>query len=217
MLRTSIIIPLATLVLMRQGFCDSCLGIEDEPCQYVETPLTAEAETSWGTTVAEDIAELEMPRHGTWYWGENRDFVTVDQSGVELPAWAAFVHDPDTIRSSEHVGGGRGTACYAPPVLMDGTLTFTDDQGGVIVSVPITVEWQDGDYGSSPQYIPPSLYSSEVHELMEWEFSQVFGAIIWAPNGFFAEFYYWGQSMTTETTGDGVASLVGEFTPDETP
>jgi hypothetical protein len=44
----------------------------------------------------------------------------------------------------------------------------------------------------------------------------VFGRILWI-NGvrLQAEFYYHGQSMRTETTGDGVVTLVGLFEPDE--
>jgi hypothetical protein len=191
---------------------------DDGPCEYEETPLEPDAETLWGTTPAEDIAELEIPQHGTWRWGESKDFVEVDDGGVELPAWATFVHDPETIRYSEHVAGGVGVACNGPTVLVDGTLTITDEQGAVIVGVPITAAYQymaSVNYGSSPTYDPISRFSDRVHETAAWDLAHVFGAISWLDeHGLRAEFYYQAQSMTTETAGNGVSSLVGEFVAD---
>ena len=71
-------------------------------------------------------------------------------------------------------------------------------------------------YGASPQYSPISLFSDELHEKAVFDTTQVFGRILWI-NGvrLLAEFYYHGQSMQTETTGDGVVSLVGLFEADE--
>lgn len=224
MLRTSLIIPLASLVLLRQTLC-SCAP--DEPCEYEVVPLEMDAETLWNTTPAEDIAELEIPQHGTWSWGESEYFVELDDSGVSLPAWATFVHDPETIRYSEHVGGGHGVACNGPTVSVDGTLTITDEQGGVIISVQLTVLRQytaDLNYISSPQYSPISLFSDRVHETAEWDMSQVYGAISWfEQSGLLAEFFYQAQSQDPEptasgtVTGDGVFSPVGTFEADGPP
>jgi hypothetical protein len=225
LLRTNVLIIGTCLALLRgEGLC-TC--VDDEPCQYEETPLAADAETLWGTTPAEDIANLEIPQHGTWRWGESKDFVEVDDSGVELPAWATFVHDPETIRFSEHVDGGRGVACNGPTVSVDGTLTITDDQGAVIVSLPITALRQftaDLNYVSGPEYSPASLFSDRVHETAEWDIALVWGAISWLEeHGLHAEFYYYGQRMnpgTTENgtaTGNGVVALVGEFVADGPP
>lgn len=140
--RTSLIAPLICMLLLRETLCSSCVG-EDSPCEYEVVTLAADAETPWGTTPAEDIAALEIPQHGTWRWGDSKDEIDVDQSGVEQAAWATYVHDPDTIEYSEHVGGGRGVTCNGPMVSVDGTLTITDEQDAVILSVPVTVERQD--------------------------------------------------------------------------
>jgi hypothetical protein len=225
LLRTNVLIIGACLALLRgEGLC-SCA--DDEPCQYEETPLAADAETLWNTTPAEDIAELEIPQHGTWRWGESRDFVEIDDSGVELPAWATFVHDPETIRYSEHVDGGIGVACNGPTVSVDGILTITDEQGAVIVSVPITAAYQymaSLNYAAIPEYSPASLFSDRVHETAEWDIAQVWGVIMWLEeHGLRAEFYYQAQSKnpgTTENgtvTGNGVVALVGEFVADGPP
>jgi hypothetical protein len=213
-----VLIIVACLALLRGESPCSCVDDDDGPCEYEKTPMASDAETLWGTTPAEDIAELEIPQHGIWRWGESKYFVEVDDSGVELPAWAAFVHDPETIRYSEHVAGGVGVACNGPTVSVDGTLTITDEQGAVIISVAVTAAYQHMaslNYGSSPQYDPVSLFSDRVHETAEWDIAQVFGAITWLDEeGLRAEFFYQAQSMTTETTGDGVIAPVGEFVAD---
>ncbi|KIG16401.1 hypothetical protein DB30_04445 [Enhygromyxa salina] len=219
MLRTSLIAPLACALLLRETLCTSCVGGDDSPCEYEVVSLAADAETPWGTTPADDIAALEVPQHGTWRWGDSTESIEIDQSGFEQPAWATYVHDPTTIRFSDHVAGGRGIACDGQTVMVDGTLTITDEQDAVILSVPVTALRQDmaGDaYGASPQYSPISLFSDELHEKAEWDMTQVFGAILWINGGRLSgEFYYHGQSMRTETTGDGVVSLVGLFEADE--
>ena len=218
MIRTSLVAPLACAVLLREALC-SC-GVDDGPCEYEETPLAVDAETPWGTTPAQDIAELEVPQHGTWIWSESKDFIEIDDAEVSLPAWATFVHDSETIRFSEYIGGGYGLACDGPTVSVDGTLTFTDEQGGVIVSVPVTVErqWTSApNYGSSPRFSPISLFSAAVQATEEFEIMQVDGSIIWLDDGLLAEFYYFALSMRTETTGDGVHTLIAKFEADTRP
>lgn len=217
MIRTSLLVPLACALLLREGLC-SCGA--DGPCEYEVTVLAADDETPWGTTPSQDIAELEVPQHGTWAWSESTSFVRLDEEGVSWPAWATFVHDPETIRFSEHVDGGYPPACKGPTVSVDGTMTFADDQGEVIVSIPITVERQLTAtlvYGSSPTYSPVSLFSPAIHETNDHEMTLVYGDIIWTEQGLFVEFYYLGQTMRTETTGDGAYTLIAKFEADTRP
>ena len=215
------LVTVTCLALLRgEAGCCSIDSRDDGPCVYDETPLAPDDETPWGTTPAQDIAALEVPQHGTWRWGEDQYFIEIDEDGVELSGWATFVHDAATIRYSEHVSGGLGVACDGPTVSIDGTLTITDEQGAVIISVPLTVQRQYTahlEYVSSPQYSPISLFSSSLQEQAEFDVSQVYGVIVWRPRGLIAEFYYQAQSMTTATTGDGAISLVGMFEADEQP
>lgn len=225
--RTKVLVSLASLVLCNgcnDGHGNDGYG-DDGPCQYEEVPLAADAETPWGTKVADDIAELEVPQPGTWRWGESEDFLVLDDSGAQMPALATFVHDPETIRFGDHVGGGEGVACHGPMVSVDGMLTITDEQGAVIVSVPLTVErhyMADLWYGAVPQYSPPSLFSDRVHETMQWQTSQVYGSIQWLEDlGLLAEFFYQAQSMQNGedevVMGDGVFSWVATFEADGPP
>ena len=220
MIRTSLLVPLACALLLRDTLC-SC-DVDDGPCEYEVTPLAPDDETPWGTTPAQDLAELEVPQHGTWTWSESEDFIEIQHAGVSVPAWATFVHDPETISFSEHIGGGYPPACKGPIVSADGTLTFTDEQGGVIVSVPVTVERQltaTLNYGSSPVYSPISQFSTAVQTTADFQFQlmQVNGSIIWLDDGLLAEFYYFALSMRTETTGDGVTALIAKFEADTRP
>jgi hypothetical protein len=218
-LRINLVLPLACILLLRENLCTSCLP-DGEPCEYEVVSLAPDAGTPWGTTPAEDIAALEIPQHGMWRWGESGNSIEIEDSGVELQAWATFVHDPGSIYYSDHVDGGRGWVCDGPTVMVDGTLTFTDEQGGAIVSVPLTVERQHmagGYYSSSPMYWPISLFSELVHETAEWDTEGVYGNIIWLDKGLLAGFDYLGQSKLTETTGHGVSHLVGGFVADGVP
>ncbi|PRQ00530.1 hypothetical protein ENSA7_60240 [Enhygromyxa salina] len=203
---------------MRQTLCTSCLP-DDEPCEYDLVPLAADDETPWGTTPAADIATLELSQHGTWRWGESTEYLDIDQSGFELPAWASFVHDPETVRYSEHVDGGRGVACNGPTVSVDGTLTISSEADEVILSVPLTVLREFGSvqtYLSTPQYSPISSFSAALSEKAKFDMTQVFGSMIWIDGvRLQIEFFYHGQSMLSETTGGGVFTLVGKFEGDE--
>lgn len=217
MTRAGTVVALACVLLARTKCPHSC--IPDEPCEYDELVIDGDFETPWETTVAMDIAALEVPQHGTWRWGESTENIELEHSGVELPAWATFVHNPDGIVYREHIDGGLGVACDGLTVAIEGTLTITDESDEVIVSVPLTVERQyaaEPTYGASPSYSPVSEFSTTLHELAEWDFTLVFGSVLWIKGErLLAEFFYWTQTMDTETTGGGAVSPVGVFEADE--
>ena len=144
----------------------------------------------------------------------------IDESGVELPAVASFVHDPQTIRFREYESGGHGVACFGPTIEVDGMLTFTDEQDAVIVSIPITAARQhtaDEYYAAVPQLSPIDIFSTGLHEQEEYEIRQINGTVYWLPDRLLAEFGYAGQRMTTATTGEGVLQPVAVFDTDELP
>ena len=220
MLRTSLLIPLAALVLLRENLCTALFPPKREPCEYEVIELATDIEMPWGTTPAEDLAVLEVPTHGTWTWGESSESIDIEQSGVVLPAWASFVHDPDTLRTRDQVGGGgRGVFCYGATVLVDGTLTVTDEQGAEIISVPVTAERShqvDDFYRSMPEYSPIAEFSPELHAKAEFDRTRIAGLVLWAEDSrLFAHFDYNGQTMIDESNGRGVVSFVGMFESDE--
>ena len=219
MLRTSLIVPTACVLLVRQSPC-SC--VQEEPCEYEVTELAPDAETPWGTTAAEDIAMLEMPAHGTWTWGESSESLDIEHSGEVLPAWASFVHDPDTLRYSEKIAGW-GVGCFGQSVYVDGTLTITDEEGAAIVSVPVTAErhHQAGPpYFSMPHDLSLSELSSEIHAKGEFDRTRLSGLVLWAegsaicPAGLCAHFSYISETKVDEHTTAGSSTRVGEFEPD---
>jgi hypothetical protein len=134
---------------------------------------------------------------------------------------AQFVHDPTTMRFSQHASGGEGVSCNGPTVMVDGTLTFTDEQGDVIVSVPIRAERMltaEPQYGASPLYSPITAFSTGLQEKVEYDIRQIVGRINWIDDErLVADFHYNGQTMLTETTGVGVFSLIAVFEADEVP
>jgi hypothetical protein len=56
-----------------------------------------------------------------------------------------------------------------------------------------------------------------VHETNDHELTLVQGSIVWLDDGLLAEFYYHGQTMQTETAGDGVNTLIAKFEADTRP
>jgi hypothetical protein len=215
-LRTSVIATVCCLALFRQTLCTSC--VEGSECEYVEIPLTAEDVTLWDTTVAEDIAILETPQPGTWRWGSSFDALEIKQADTEFPAVATFVHDPASVRFQEHVAGGEGALCDGEVVMVDGMLTFTDEQDEVIVSVPITARRM---HMASPQYAaeallsPTSVFSTELHPITQYDVMAISGVVKWVDNARLrAEFTYFTQTMPTATTGNGVSATAATFEPD---
>ncbi|MFV8751723.1 hypothetical protein ACNOYE_14355 [Nannocystaceae bacterium ST9] len=206
------------LALLREPVCSYGDG---EPCGYDETPLGADEVTPWGTTVAEDIASLEIAQHGTWRWYMSTDELDIENGGSEFPAMVRFVHDPASVRVREQVAGGDGVACDATTVMVGGMLTFTDEQDDVIVSVPITAERMQTaapQYGASLLLSPISVFSTEIHDTVEYEVKQIVGRINWVDGERLSvQFHYQGQTMSAETTGEGVFSLIADFEADEVP
>lgn len=124
MTRFSSLLGLALLapLLARTNLC-SC--VTEEPCVYDTIEIDGDYETLWDTTAAEDLEWLEQPHVGTWRWGETTERLEIEQSGIERPAVATWVHDGEK-RFVEHVDGGVGVACNGPTVALDGTLIVTD-------------------------------------------------------------------------------------------
>lgn len=217
MFRTSLILSLSCIALFRQASACSCA--ESTECEYVETPLATDYATPWETTLADDIAMLEVPQPGTWVWESSSDEIELDRPDTQIPAVATFVHDPESVRLKEYVTGGVGTICDDEKVLIDGTLTFTEEQGDVIVSLPITVERMDmatPRYTSELIQIPFSEFSAELHPLVTFEQMGVSTYINWFKDrGLHGEFTYFTLTMTTPTTGDGVTRTIALFEPEE--
>ncbi len=207
------------LALLRQPLCN--FGDEGEPCGYDETPLAFDDITPWETTLAEDIASLEIAQHGMWRWSESTDELDIADEGSEFPAMAQFIADLATLRLREHVEGGDGVACDGTTVMIDGMLTFTDEQGTVVVSIPITAERMQASspqYASAPLLTPISMFSTGLSETVEFETMQVVGRINWVDQERLSvQFHYYTNTMLTATTGEGVFSLIAEFEADEIP
>ena len=206
------LLAVACVALLRQS---SCLANDDGPCEYANTPLEADHLTPWGSTVAEDVAALEVAQQGTWRWYPSTDELDIENGGTELAAQVSFVADPSSYRLREHVAGGHGVACYGPTVMVDGTLTFTNEQNDVIVSIPLTAErtlGNVGQYSASPVISPVPIFSAGLTEKVEYEVSGIGGTIHWRDNeGFIALFDYLAQTTLTDESGLGVVSPVAEF------
>jgi hypothetical protein len=214
--RTSVIVTVCCLALFRQASPCSC--IEASECVYAETPLVAEDVTPWDTTIAADIAILETPQPGTWRWGSSFSALEIEQADTAFSATATFVHDPASVRFEEWVAGGVGAVCNGNTVLIDGMLTFSNEQDEVIVSVPVTARrtYQDSlQYAAEALLSPVEMFSTELHPLTQYDEMGVAVLVNWINNSRLrAEFTYFTLTKTTPTTGDGVSASAAVFEPD---
>jgi hypothetical protein len=210
--RTSLVAISGCIALVRGAVCSPHEG---DACEYQVTSLELDATTSSGMAIGDELAALEGPFPGTWRWYSSREEVTIDGGGVELPAQATFVPDIDTLRESVFIGGGLGAYCGDRGIRVDGTLTFTDEQGATIVEIPILVERrEDGPawrYVAGPQFPEISEFSNRLHENVEYDRSGIWGRVRWQDGGLTAEFTYFGESTLSAQSGAGVFFDIADF------
>jgi hypothetical protein len=177
--------------------------------------LVVDSPTDSGMTIGEEIAALKGPFAGTWRWHSSRDELTIDEGGVEVSAQAAFVPDLGTLREREHVGGGgEREYCGETGIRVNGRLVVTDEQGAMIVDLPILVERKHGpdpEFFAVPFYSPISDFSTRLRENFEYDRSGVAGLVQWLEGGIRAEFTFGAESILTPQSGAGVFFEVAEF------
>lgn len=213
MIRTSLLIASCCLALLREPLC----GGDNLPCEYEDTPLDLDYITPSGMTLGEEVAALEGTYSGTWRWYASWEELTIEGGGIEFPAQATFV--PSNYRLRERVGPEM--SCFEGGIKVDGDLTFTDEQGGEILSIPITAERSDGgdvpSYYARPEFSPISEFSTRLHANVEYDISRVVGDIYFIDEDHLeANFAFGGQSALGKTSsgteiGYGVTLEVADF------
>jgi hypothetical protein len=108
-----------------------------------------------------------------------------------------------------YVGGGEGVACQTDAIQADGVLSFLDDEGKALTSIPITVERYAGQpiYQVHAQISPISAFSSELTDLSGVSDTAIRGLVHWGLEGesLRATFEYTGQ---TNRPGGGMVFIV---------
>ncbi|NVB36345.1 hypothetical protein G6O69_00785 [Pseudenhygromyxa sp. WMMC2535] len=205
------LVALAALAMMRT--CPS----EQEPCQYEDSPLSADDLTPWGSVVGEELAQLVGPYEGTWYWKESHEYVEIVDGGQAVPASATLELDLESIRLHEYVAG-RGVACAPTGVEVEGVLTFRDAEEQVLLRAPLTVfRGENLYYADEMLRSPVEDYTSKVIPSPEIE-SQLDSSglsvvVDWGPEGesLYADLVYGGVEMLTDGSGWGPSVYVAEF------
>ncbi len=199
---------------------EGCGCHEYGPCEYEEIPVTADTLTPWDTRVGDDMAQLLGPYEGTWQWSEDHSALDFDRGGLAIPATATLVLDPTTYRFIEPILTGH-TVCGGETVAADGRMTFTDEQGEVIVAFDLTVGQEIG----YPAYLadfmiqPVEAFSTEVHTLRDYDVDGILINVYWSVGGseLQVEVIYGGQTELTPESGIGTHAAVATFTMPEWP
>lgn len=204
---------------LSSGLALGCLegpGQDDGPCEYEDRPLEATDLTPWGVPVGEDIAALSGPYPGTWTWAPNADEILIEDADQVIQVEATFEVDESSYRLSEYVGGGvgMGVACWSDAIEADGVLSFRDQDGVLIASVPITVN-RGADrpiYIVNEQISPITSFSEGLMPLVVLEQSFIRVLVNWGTDGGspIATFEYVGQDLD-DNGGLGFTVAVAEF------
>lgn len=203
-------------LLLRSTLCGN---FDPQPCGYEETEITADFITPWDTRFGDDLAELVGPYEGTWRWEKSNYAVEIDGGDIEIPALAQLTVDTDSYRLIEPVGPfGNGVVCSSTALAADGVLTFTDEQGGIIVEIDVVVQQEEGGeiYISSTTIQPVSAFSDRVHPTEEYDVEGVGALVYWGAGGksLLAEFAYSAQRTLSSSTGEGVSTPIAVFSQD---